>query len=320
MLSSDEIKHFEDYGYLAKSNAFDPQEVIDPIIKEYEGVLDNLANILFKQGTITSTYESLEFGERVTSIYEESKQIHNQFFDFSLPQKGITKDTPFWAGPAVFNALVNPDLLDIVQSIVGTEIASNPVQHVRVKIPENRAPRDSEGNVMYGATPWHQDLGVVTEEADQTDMLTVWFPLMDTDEENGCLQVLPGSHTGEVMTHCPGAQGVQIPGVLLASDTARAIPLKKGDILLLNKKTIHSALPNMSSRIRWSFDLRYQPVGQPTGRNNFPEFVARSRSNPSTELRDATEWAHMWEATRNRLANEEDPSYNRWDPEHILCA
>ena len=51
MLSSEEIKHFEDYGYLARSNAFDPEEVIDPIIKEYEGVLDNLSLIHISEPT-----------------------------------------------------------------------------------------------------------------------------------------------------------------------------------------------------------------------------------------------------------------------------
>ena len=42
-------------------------------------------------------------------------------------------------------------------------------------------------------------------------MLTVWFPLMDTDAENGCLQVIPGSHRGEVLTHCSGRTGLEHP-------------------------------------------------------------------------------------------------------------
>ena len=32
---------------------------------------------------------------------------------------------------------------------------------------------------------------------------------MDADEENGCLQVIPGSHRGEeLLTHCPGGKKV----------------------------------------------------------------------------------------------------------------
>ena len=44
---------------------------------------------------------------------------------------------------------------------------------------------------------------------------------------------------------------------------------QKVDDLFLTKKTVHSALPNISDVIRWSFDLRYQPIGQPTGRDIF---------------------------------------------------
>ena len=217
-LDSNQLQHLEEYGYLVVEGVIEPEDILDPIMQEYEGVLDSLATRLKSDGKINSLHNALSFGDRVTKIYHESNAIHNQYFDFSLPQKGINKDTPFWAGPAVFDALTNPNLLDVVESVIGPEIYSNPVQHVRVKVPEDKAPRDSEGNVIYGATPWHQDLGVVTEEADATDLLTVWFPLMDTDIENGCLQVIPGSHCNQVLTHCPGAQGIQIPESLLDPD------------------------------------------------------------------------------------------------------
>ena len=32
------------------------------------------------------------------------------------------------------------------------------------------------------------------EEADDTEIITVWFPLRDATEENGCLAVVPRSH------------------------------------------------------------------------------------------------------------------------------
>ena len=93
-----------------------------------------------------------------------------------------------------------------------------PVQHVRIKVPESRAPRDEKGMVKFGVTPWHQDAGVVNPDADESLILTVWFPLTDADAENGCLQVVPGSHRGDLLTHCPGMKasspsGLQIPGV-----------------------------------------------------------------------------------------------------------
>lgn len=322
-LTKEQLEHFDEFGFLAVQELFDPTEVIDPIIEEYAGVLDRLADELYARDDISSRYEELPFGDRVTKIYAESGAVHNQYFDFSLPQKGIKPDTPFWAGPAVFDALTNRRLLDAVETIVGPEIYSNPVQHVRIKIPEAESPRDEHGNPVFGVTPWHQDNGVVTSEADETNMLTVWFPLVDASVENGCLQVVPGSHRGQLLTHCPGyrgATGLQIPEKLFAANTAMPVPLKRGGALFLTKMTVHSSLPNNSDRIRWSFDLRYNPIGQATGRASFPGFVARSRSHPETELHDPQQWYEMWRNARDTLAQQADPAYNRWNSEDPVCA
>ena len=324
-MTKEQLDHFDHFGFVAVEGVIDPKNVIDPVIDEYAGVLDNLAEKLRAEEKITSKYEGLEFGDRVTKIYAESGEVHNKYFDFTLSQANVTHDTPFWVGPAVFNALSAPSLLDAVESLVGPEIYSNPVQHVRIKVPEKDAPRDDEGNVIYGAAPWHQDCGVVNPEADETQMITVWFPLMDTDEENGCLQVVPGSHRAEdMLTHCPGGKIVQgnlmIPESEFEAGKAVAVPLKKGDALFFSKYTVHSSFPNNSDRIRWSFDLRYHPVGQATGRSFLPGFVARSRSNPASELRDAQKWREMWEAARVALAESEKPVFNRWDGSEAVCA
>lgn len=321
-LSPEQVAQFKEQGYLVVEQLFDPVNDLDPIIEEYKGVLNRLAEDLVEKGEITSLYEDLPFGERLIRIYQESGKVHAQYFDFSLPQGNVKHDTPMWVGKAVFNALTNPRLLDAVESIVGPEIYSNPVQHVRIKPPEHLTPRDDKGVVQLGATPWHQDNGVVLPEADETDMLTVWFPLLDAPVEAGPLQVIPYSHTDGLRTHCPGGPGgLAIPQSLLEMEQAIPIPLKRGDALFLHRRTCHASLSNVSDNIRWSFDLRYNPIGQATGRGAFPGFVARSRSNPASELHDAAEWANLWRATRQRLAEENfSAPFNRWDSRALVCA
>lgn len=324
-MTNEQLEHFEYFGFVTAEGVIDPERVIDPVVDEYAAVLDTLADELYEQGKISSRYEDLEFGERMTQVYEESDEIHQQYFDFSLPQKGVTEDTPFWAGPAVFNAMTSPDLLDAVESFIGPEIYSNPVQHIRIKIPESRSPRDHLGRVKFGVTPWHQDMGVVTPDADDSFILTVWYPLMDANEENGCLQVIPGSHRDEeLLLHCPGGKKVlgslHVPESEFEVGKAVPVPLKKGDALFMTKYTIHSSLPNISDRVRFSMDLRYNPVGQSTGRTSFPGFVARSRNNPENELRDPATWNQMWTETRDRLAVNDDAWFNRWDGTDPLCA
>jgi hypothetical protein len=91
-------------------------------------------------------------------------------------------------------------------------------------------------------------------------------------------------------------------------------------VLLLHKLTEHSSLSNNSDGIRWSFDLRYQPVGQPTGRPVFPDFVVRSRSRPDAEVRDWRVWRDAWLETRAALSEAREPVFNRWSAEAAVCA
>ena len=121
-LTAEQVAQFEEEGYLIVEDLFDPVADLDPIIEEYKGVLDRLADELHERGEIRSTYAELPFGERLIQIYKESGKVHAQYFDFSLPQAGVQEDTPMWVGPAVFRTLRNEKLLDAVESLIGPEI------------------------------------------------------------------------------------------------------------------------------------------------------------------------------------------------------
>lgn len=321
-LSARQVDEFRDQGFLLVEGLLDARRDLDPVIAEYGGVLDRLAAELFARGQIGSLYEELPFQERLTKIYAESGKVHAQFFDFSLPQTDVRHDTPFWAGPAVFAMLCHPAILDAAESLLGPEIYANPVQHVRLKPPEHLTPTDERtGRVQLGATPWHQDNGVVTADADETEMLTVWFPLTEAAEEHGCLAVVPGSHRVGLLDHCPGdGMGLQVPERLFDPSEAVPQPMHPGDALLMHRRTLHCSLPNRSDRVRWSFDLRYQPIGQPTGRAVFPGFVARSRRCPEAELHDPREWHRLWLEARATLAERAMPRLNRWTADSLACA
>ncbi len=318
-LSEQQIEQFHRDGYLVVEDLFDPEADLDPIIEEYKVVLDKLADELYAKGEISSTYAELPFGPRLIEICRESGKVHAQYFDFSLPQANVQPDTPFWAGPAVFRTLRNDKLLDTVESLIGAEIYSNPVQHVRLKPPEHLTPKNEKGLAQLGKTPVHQDNGVVLPEADNTEILTVWFPLWDVTVENGCLCVWPGSHRRGLLDHCPSDIGLKVPGKLIQGK-AVPVPLKRGSVLFLTKLTLHASYSNHSDNIRWSFDLRYNPIGQPTGRGAFPGFVARSRQQPADELHDPQQWHQLWADTRHRLATESAGAFNRWNAENPVCA
>ena len=89
----------------------------------------------------------------------------------------------------------------------------------------------------------------------------------------------------------------------------------------MHRLIMHSSLRNLSNGVRWSFDLRYQPVGQPTGRDWLPAFVARSRTDSSQEIHDWRRWADLWWQARRDVAT--SPSVQkprRWTGTEAECA
>ncbi|MDB4698596.1 phytanoyl-CoA dioxygenase family protein [Candidatus Latescibacteria bacterium] len=325
-LTPSQLDHYRENGYVLVENLLDPATDLDPVLTEYEKVLGELADELFAKKKIASTYADLDFDQRLCQIYNETGQVHAQHFDISLPQ-GNTTDAPIAVIPSAFAALRNERLLDIIENLIGPEIYSNPVQHIRIKPPEQYLPgipKDHHGRIAgfaVGATPWHQDNGVVLPEADETDMLTVWMPLTDAFREHGCIEVVAGSHRDGLLHHCQGnGIGLFVQDKHLDPDRVVTAQMKRGDVLFMHRLTCHSSLPNVSDKVRISFDLRYNPTGQPTGRPLFPGFVARSRQDPTSELRDAEAWAQSWYDTREKLSRVDVPTFNRWPSNDPVCA
>ena len=316
-----DIDTFQEQGFLVVDDVLEPERDLDPVVSEYEDLLDTLVAGWHADGLLPSTFSELPFAQRFARVLVEASRDLNvmSYFDISLPFEGVTATTPIHLGPATFGLLRNPRLLDLVEQFIGGEIFSNPIQHTRIKPPERELPEHLQGSSLLARTDWHQDTGVHLPEADDTPMLTVWLPLTDATEANGCLCVIPGSHRHGLVTHCP-RPGNHIPDQLLGGQPV-PLPVKRGAVLLFHHLTKHASLTNTSDGIRWSFDLRYQPIGQPTGRPAFPGFVARSRRNPASEVTDWHVWADLWRETRSRLAHGQAPGkFTRWTGEEPVCA
>jgi phytanoyl-CoA hydroxylase len=289
-------------------------------VNEYTALLDDLTHRWHADGWLPSTFADLPFAQRFARVLREAPSDLNvmSHFDISLPFAGVTENTPIHLAPATFGLLRNSKLLDVVEQFIGGEIFSNPIQHTRIKPPQRELPEHLQGSSLLGKTDWHQDTGVHLPEADATNMLTVWLPVTDATEANGCLQVIPGSHREGLVTHCP-TPGARIPDNLIEQYPV-PLPIKRGGVLLFHHLTKHSSLTNTSDGIRWSFDLRYQPIGQPTGRPAFPGFIARSRLHPEREVRDWRVWADLWRSTRSRLSQTPAGKFIRWTGDEAVCA
>ena len=197
----------------------DPQQAsAGPTLdRQDDGNQDRELTQAFDAGRISSTHSELPFAERLTRIQFETGESYHQHFDIALPKRGVAEQTPISVGPAVFDLLRNETLLDIVESLIGPEIFANPIQHVRLRQPVTIGLGASAAESAGVAPDWfHQDNAFMMPEADATDMVTVWLPLVDADVGNGCLAVVPFSHRDGLMLHCN--PGVTIPAQLTRVD------------------------------------------------------------------------------------------------------
>src|SRR5438046_830024 len=102
ILSTAQLQHFRREGYLVVEDVLDPATDIQPVLSEYNGVLDGIVDGLIAEGLLSDRYERLPFPERLTQVSMESGRNFPAHFDISLPQKGVKYDSPMHHGPAVF--------------------------------------------------------------------------------------------------------------------------------------------------------------------------------------------------------------------------
>ena len=133
----------------------------------------------------------------------------------------------------------------------------------------------------------------------------------------GCMYAVAGSHRAAAVnpsefgltTHCPGKKHVSenyVPDIYIpdeAIDRDNLVPLtaRAGDVVLLHRRTVHGAGENTSAGIRWSFDLRYQPAGTPSGRECFPSFLVASEARPQDCIRSTAAYRRLWLAARDDI-------------------
>ena len=111
---------------------------------------------------------------------------------------------------------------------------------------------------------WHQDVtywGLAPPEA-----ITAWYAIDDSNRENGCMRVIPNTHTA-VLDHGKSEQAgnllsinQEVPVTEAAEKRAVDLILRAGEISIHHGALIHGSLPNRSTRRRCGLTLRYIPT------------------------------------------------------------
>lgn len=153
----------------------------------------------------------------------------------------------------IHSLAINPAILDCVQALIGPDILLL-ATHFFCKYGRGEA-----------FVAWHQD--VTYWALDPPAALTAWYAVDDSDRENGCMRVIPGSHTSGIRQHgkANGAGNLLSVNQEIAVTETEALSavhleIRAGEISLHDGALIHGSLPNSSDRRRCGLTLRYIPA------------------------------------------------------------
>lgn len=278
-LTVQQIKDYQTNGYLIVEDVL-TEEDLRPLIEELESFVDQRAQALQAEGKITELYEQEPFERRFALLYAQSPEINRGF------------DIMHLRGQAMFQFLHNPKLLDVVECLLGQEIACNPIQHIRSKMPWKGA---GEQSVHMDNVPWHQDAAVTTPDSEASEIITFWLPLVDATQLTGCMEIIPEAFKEGYLPH-QAEGGTTIVQERMPTAKPVLAECRKGGIVIMNKYTPHRGTSNRSDNVRWSMDLRYHKTGALSGRDSQPSFAVRSRS-PELVMDDYDQWCKLWEAS-----------------------
>jgi phytanoyl-CoA hydroxylase len=126
-----------------------------------------------------------------------------------------------------------------------------------------------------GAWEWHQDYGYWYRDGFlYPQLLSVLTALSPSTKENGCLQVIKGSHLVGRIEH--GFSGEQVGAnqervdELLKRLELVYVEMEAGDTLFFHSNTLHRSDANLSDAPRWSLISAYNLISNKPYKGNYP--------------------------------------------------
>jgi ectoine hydroxylase-related dioxygenase (phytanoyl-CoA dioxygenase family) len=138
---------------------------------------------------------------------------------------------------------------------------------------------------------------IVRDVLEPMEVATVWFAATRSTRENGCVQVIPGSHHQGMLTHLsskdrPGRLSLETDPAMLDESKAVHVELEAGDVSVHHPLVLHASDANKSDEWRRGGSIQVHAADNPRhGRKLAVPFSvsrrARGRHQPlpgSTEV------------------------------------
>lgn len=119
----------------------------------------------------------------------------------------------------------------------------------------------SKGNGPRSEMPMHQDWTIVDET--KAVAVNIWTPLMETDEVNGTLEVMKGSHKWHDVLRAPTLPFYYDGYQEKLKKLLIPLPAKPCEAIVLNQAVIHYSKPNKTNDIRVAITTGLKTKGAP---------------------------------------------------------
>jgi ectoine hydroxylase-related dioxygenase (phytanoyl-CoA dioxygenase family) len=235
-LTDDQVAYFHEYGYVSEI----------PMLNEKQ----------------ISTLRS-----DLNAIIDPNHEGHDLFYEFHSNESKNSQDILFhslghWRITEAFHdVLWNPAFVMAAHQLL-----------------QNKSVRFWHDQLFYkparhgGVVAWHQDYSYWTRTV-AMQHLTCWTGLDDADEDNGCLQYIPKSHTWGLL-NAPELAG-DMNGIMDHFTEAQKeafnptpIPLKKGHATFHHPLLVHGSYANKSQKPRRAFVINVFADGTVSNTND----------------------------------------------------
>jgi len=222
------VEQFHQQGYLIVRNAFTPADCQSAL----DGLLDLLAG---KNPDFDGVIYENEARDQVEQLPPTQRQdLVRKFWRFAEYDERLEKMTQ------------HPPLLDVLARLIDDE--PQLFQDMALFKPP-RIGREK---------PWHQDFAYFNLPLGTT-VVGVWIALDEATAENGCMQVIPGSHREGPVVHFQ-RRDWQICDTDVSTNRIVAMPMQPGDCLLFHGMLHHGTPANRTDQRRRAVQFHYKPA------------------------------------------------------------